>query len=264
MGEQRARRTAIVTGASRGIGRAIAVALGRLGFNVAINYASNAEAARECADAVRAAGGNPLSVQADICVAEDRERLIRETVGHFGGGIDVLVNNAGVGPRQRVDLLEASPESFDQVMATNLRGPFFLTQAVARRMVEDRASGEAARYIINISSISAEAASINRGEYCVAKAGLSMMTRLFAARLAAHNILVYEIRPGIIATDMTASAAVKAKYDDLIENRGLLPIARWGRPEDVAAAVSAIAEGRLGYSTGQVINVDGGFHVPRL
>jgi len=258
-------RTALVTGASRGIGRAIAVALGRLGFNVVINYASNRDAAIQCADLVRSAGGDPLPVKADIGAAPARERLIRETLAQFNT-IDLLVNNAGVGPRQRLDLLETTTESYDEVLSTNLRAPFFLTQAVARHMLAAPPvpEGSPPRAIINISSISAEAASINRGEYCIAKAGLSMLTRLFAARLAPHQILVYEIRPGVIATDMTAAPAVKAKYDELIRDHGLLPIARWGTPDDVATAVATIAEGRLPYSTGQVINVDGGFHLPRL
>lgn len=258
--------TALVTGASRGIGRAIAIALGRCGFNVAINYASNREAALECARLVRAAGGEPFPIQGDIALAEDRQRLIEQTLAHFGAAIHMLINNAGVAPAERLDLLKTSPDSFDRVLATNLRGPFFLTQAVARHMIDAPPPPPAGppRCIVNISSLSAYAASTNRGEYCIAKAGLAMLTRLFAARLAPHHILVYEIRPGIIATDMTAPSAVKARYDDLIHKQGLLPLARWGTPQDVAAAVTAIAEGRFPYSTGQVLDVDGGFHLPRL
>ena len=179
------------------------------------------------------------------------------------GRLDLLVNNAGIVPKERVDLLDASVESFDQVMDVNLKGPYFLTQAVASWMIEQRsaASDDYQPAIINISSISAYAASPERGDYCVSKAGLSMMTKLYAARLANEGINVYEIRPGVIATDMTAG--VKAKYDGLIE-ADLTPIKRWGTPEDVARAVAAIATGMLPFSTGEVINVDGGFHLRRL
>jgi 3-oxoacyl-[acyl-carrier protein] reductase len=256
-------RTALVTGASRGIGRGIAVGLGAAGFQVAINYNASAEAARECAGLVEAAGGKALTVQADIGRGEDRLRLFGKVVGVFGR-IDLLVNNAGVAPRVRADLLETSEQSFDDLLATNLKGPFFLTQLVARHMIErqGRQAEDVPPAIVNISSISAYTASTNRGEYCLSKAGVAMMTQLFAARLAEHGINVYEIRPGIIATDMTGP--VKAKYDKLIHEEGLLPIRRWGQPEDVAKAVVAIATGALPYSTGQVIDVDGGFHVRRL
>ena len=252
-------RTAIVTGAGRGIGRAIAVALGKLRHNVVVNYAANEAAAKECADLVAQVGGKPLTVRADIGVAADREALIKQAIDTFGD-IHLLVNNAGVAPRVRADLLETSEESYDYVVDTNLKGPFFLTQAVAKHMLER--GGDVQRAIVNISSISAYTASINRGEYCIAKAGVAMMTSLFAARLAEHNVNVYEIRPGIIATDMTAG--VKEKYDKLILEQGITPIRRWGEPEDVAQAVAAIAEGRLPFSTGQVIDVDGGFHLRRL
>ncbi len=257
------RRHAIVTGASRGIGRAIAVELGRLSFRVTVNYCGNLEAAQEAAALVREAGGEANCVQADIGVEADRARLIDEAAAAFGA-IDLLVNNAGVAPRQRLDLMELTEASFDQVIGTNLKGAFFMTQAVARRMLaaDTATNTRRGRAIVNISSLSAYAASINRGEYCIAKAGVAMSTALFAARLADHGVNVYEIRPGIIATDMTVG--VKEKYDKLILEDGLLPIRRWGRPEDVAAAVGAIAEGRLPYSTGQVIDVDGGFHLHRL
>lgn len=260
--------TAIVTGASRGIGRAIAVGLGAAGYRVTINYNSNADAARECADLVKKAGGEAHTVQADIAKPDDHRRLVETTVEKFGD-IDLLVNNAGVAPKVRADLLEVyDTESFDELIHTNLRGPYLLTVLVANRMVtwvKNAASAEAARpKIINITSISAYTASVNRGDYCISKAGLAMMTQLFAARLAEFGINVYEIRPGIIATDMTGP--VKAKYDKLIleDAPGLLPIRRWGQPEDVARAVVAIAQGALPYSTGEVINVDGGFHMRRL
>lgn len=254
-------RVALVTGAGRGIGRGIAVALAERGWAVAINYRGNAEAAQETARAVEAAGGRPLLVQADIGVAADRERLLGETLAAFGH-LDLLVNNAGMAPRQRVDILEMTEASYDEVMAVNLKGPFFLTQAAARVMIAQARAGAAyPPRIINIGSISAYTSSTSRAEYCLSKAGIGMMTALFADRLAAEGINVYEIRPGIIETDMTSG--VRDKYDRLIAD-GLTPIRRWGRPEDVAAAVIAIAEGYLPFSTGEVINVDGGFHLRRL
>lgn len=252
-------RTAIVTGASRGIGRAIAVALGGAGFNVAINYNRNADAAEQAAEQVREAGGEAVIVQADISDEDDRKRLVEETISKFGG-IELLVNNAGVAPRVRRDILEtADDEEFDYVIGTNLKGPYMLSVLVANHML---AAKPQAASIVNIGSMSAYTASVNRGEYCVAKAGVAMMTKLFAARLAGHGINVYEVRPGIIETDMTGP--VKAKYDALIFEQGLTPIRRWGRPEDVAGAVLAIAQGRLPFSTGEVINVDGGFHLRTL
>jgi 3-oxoacyl-[acyl-carrier protein] reductase len=259
------KRSALVTGAGRGIGRAIAVALAGHGFDVVVNYHRNAQAAQECAAAIGAAGGRAELAQADIGRADDRRRLVEEAVAQFGG-IDLLVNNAGVAPTTRADLLETSEESFDRVLGTNLKGTFFLTQPVARQMIAqaqmEAADARPARSIINITSVSAYAASVNRGEYCIAKAGLAMLTKLFALRLAEHGIGVYEIRPGIIATDMTAP--VKAKYDQLILEENLLPIKRWGTPEDVAKAVLAVTNGMLPYSTGQVLDVDGGFHIPSL
>jgi 3-oxoacyl-[acyl-carrier protein] reductase len=190
-------------------------------------------------------------------VAADRERLVAETVKNFGR-IDLLVNNAGVAPKVRADLLDAGEESFDRLININLKGPYFLTQLVARHMIE-QAETVTNPKIITISSISAYTASLNRGDYCVAKAGLAMATQLYAARLAEHGINVYEIRPGIIETDMTG--AVKEKYDDLIFNEGITPIRRWGQPEDVGKAVVAVATDLLPFSTGQVIDVDGGFHL---
>jgi NAD(P)-dependent dehydrogenase (short-subunit alcohol dehydrogenase family) len=259
--------TALVTGASRGIGRGIAVALARAGLNVAINYASNRGAAIEC-QRLCAAAASENSCAAfeifpgDISSADDRAQLLEAVVGRFGW-IDLLVNNAGVAPLERKDLLEATEASFDRLIATNLRGPFFLTQAVANSWLAHLAEhAERPRpKVITISSISAYAPSINRGDYCVSKAGLSMMTQLFAVRLAGEGIGVYEIRPGIVATDMTGP--VKEKYDRLIAE-GLTPIARWGTPEDVGRAVVAIAQEHFPFSTGEVFNVDGGFHIRRL
>jgi NAD(P)-dependent dehydrogenase (short-subunit alcohol dehydrogenase family) len=255
-------KSALVTGASRGIGRGIAVELGRAGCRVAINYAGNADAAAEALALVRAAGGDGFTVQGDVAVAADRARLVAETVQRFGR-IDLLVNNAGVGPKVRADLLDAGEESFDRLFAINLKGPFFLSQFVARQMLQQEADAEGFRgRIVNITSMSAYTASINRGDYCMVKAGLAMMTKLFADRLANDGINVYEIRPGIIATDMTSG--VKEKYDKLILEQGVTPIRRWGRPEDVGRAVRAIAEDRFPFSTGAVFDVDGGFHLQRL
>lgn len=254
-------RVALVTGAGRGIGRGIAVALGKEGWTVAVNYARNADAAAEAVELVNAAGGRAIPIQADVSSHEDRERLVAETLA-TAGRIDLLVNNAGVAPNQRADLLEATEESYDRVMDINLKGPYFLTQKVAGEMIRLKAEGTIEHAnIVNVSSISAFAASVDRGEYCLSKAGMSMMTQLFAARLADEGIGVYEIRPGIIQTDMTGP--VKEKYDKLIAG-GITPIRRWGRPDDIGKAVVAIARGLLPFSTGEVINVDGGFHMRRL
>ena len=257
-------KTALVTGASRGIGRGIAVELARAGCRVAINYAGNAEAAAETLSSVKSAGGDGFIVQGDIAHAGDRERLVRETVANFGR-IDLLVNNAGVAPKVRADLLDSGEESFDRLYAINLKGPFFLSQLVAKQMLQQDRDVEGFRgRFVNITSISVYAASINRGDYCMVKAGLAMMTKLFADRLANDGINVYEIRPGVIATDMTGG--VKEKYDKLIihDERGISPIRRWGQPEDIGRAVRAIIEDRFPFSTGAVFDVDGGFHLHRL
>ncbi len=259
---------ALVTGASRGIGRGIAIELARLGWSVAINYAGNAAAADDCrklcTDSRPADGrGKFVPFQADIAQRADRARLLKAVVHEFGW-IDLLVNNAGVAPLVRKDMLEADEESFDRLMSINVKGPFFLTQAVANFWIskpEELSARESRPKIINISSVSAYAPGITRGEYCVSKAGLSMLTPLFASRLAEYGINVYEIRPGVVKTDMTA--VVQAKYDQMIAE-GLTPISRWGTPEDVGRAVVAIAENRFPFSTGEVFNVDGGFHIRRL
>jgi len=258
------RPVSLVTGAGRGIGRGIAVELAKLGHAVVINYAGNAGAAEECLRLVREAGGDGITVRADVSVSADRERLAQETLGAYGR-IDLLVNNAGVAPNVRADLLEAGEESFDRLININLKGPYFLTQLVARQMIEQVRRGEAPAFglprIVTVTSVSAYTASVNRGDYCVAKAGLAMMTALFAARLAEYGINVYEVRPGVIATDMTEG--VKEKYDRMIE-QGAWPIRRWGQPEDIGRAVAAIARGDFPYSTGEVFNVDGGFHLRTL
>jgi 3-oxoacyl-[acyl-carrier protein] reductase len=275
-----AEHVAIVTGGSRGIGRGVALALGREKWTVVVNYAANAAAARETVKGIEKVGGRGLALQADISLAADRRRLVEETITHFGR-IDLLVNNAGVAPNVRADILEAGEESFDRLININLKGPYFLTQLAALQMIKQAGREDAARTanddsdlespraalssppgtIVTISSISAYTASVNRGDYCIAKAGLAMMTALYAARLAEYGINVYEIRPGLVATDMTAP--VKDKYDRLIA-AGLTPIQRWGQPDDVGKAVVAIASGLLPFSTGEVINVDGGFHLRRL
>ncbi len=252
-------KVALVTGAARGIGRGIAVALAQQGWSITINYRGNADAAAEALRQVEAAGGRGTVVQGDVALDADRRRLVDQTLATFGR-IDMLVNNAGMGPRVRVDMLEMSPESYDEVMATNLKGPFFLTQRVAKVM-RDAIATVTNPKIVNIGSVSAFASSTNRAEYCISKAGLSMMTTLYADRLAEYGINVYEVRPGIIATDLTSK--VKDRYDHLIAG-GLTPIRRWGQPDDVARAVAAIAQDLLPYSTGEVINVDGGFHLRRL
>ena len=258
-------KVALVTGASRGIGRGIATALAQHGWNIALNYHNNRQAADETAQAIHTAGATALTIQADVGSTAGRETLVLQTLERLGR-IDLLVNNAGMGPRQRMDLLEVSEASYDEVMTTNLKGPFFLSQRVAKAMLERlqssaQSQAEYSPCIVNIGSISAYTSSINRAEYCLSKAGVAMMTALFADRLASAGIRVYEIRPGIIDTDMTSVA--KAKYDKLI-GEGLTPIQRWGTPNDVALAVLAIAEGYFPLSTGEIFNVDGGFHLRRM
>jgi 3-oxoacyl-[acyl-carrier protein] reductase len=256
------RNVAIVTGSSRGIGRGIILALAERGWETVINYRGNRQAAEETQAAVNAHQVDSLIIQANVAVAEDRERLVQSTIAEFGR-LDLLVNNAGMGPRQRVDMLQVGETSYDEVMTTNLKGPFFLTQRVANEMIrlisEEKISNPK---IINIGSISAYTSSPARAEYCISKAGMGMMTLLWADRLAQHGINVFEIRPGIIKTDLTS--VVKDKYDRLILEQGITPIRRWGQPEDIGKAVVAIAEGLMPFSTGEIINVDGGFHISRL
>jgi NAD(P)-dependent dehydrogenase (short-subunit alcohol dehydrogenase family) len=255
-------KTAIVTGASRGIGRGIALALAAEGWFITVNYNSNREAAEETLAEIKRLGGAGLAIQANVRNLEDHPALVEGTL-QATGRIDLLVNNAGVGPKQRLDMLQMTPESYDRVLETNLRGPFFLTQRVANVMINQPPPVQVAgRQIINISSISAYTSSPARAEYCISKAGLSMTTTLWADRLAEYDINVYEIRPGIIATDLTA--VVKDKYDRMILDEGVTPIRRWGEPADIGKAVVAIASGWLPFSTGEVINVDGGFHISRL
>lgn len=252
---------ALVTGGSRGIGRGICLELGKLGYAVAVNYATRPDAAEEVVQRIEATGGTAMAVGGSVAVAEDRQRLLTTVLDAFGQ-IDVLVNNAGITSQGRKDLLEATEESWDLVFATNLKGPFFLSQAVANtmiRLVEEKKI--TSPKIINISSISAHTVSVNRADYCMTKAAIGMMTQLFAQRLAEYGIHVFAISPGVIASDMTA--AVQEKYDRLIAE-GLWPIQRWGQPEDIAKAVSAIVQNYFPFTTGQCIDVDGGFRIRTL
>ncbi|MGA2916827.1 MAG: 3-ketoacyl-ACP reductase [Sedimentisphaerales bacterium] len=255
--------TAIVTGASRGIGKAVAKELSSLGFYIVINYFDFIDGKPDDSAAEQTAAeikGCQI-LRGDVSNTDDRKKLVEFAKQKFGR-CDMLVNNTGVAPVKRIDILEACEESYDRVMNINLKGPYFLTQLVANWMIEQKKQNPDRTFrIINTASMSSYVSSPARGEYCLSKAGVSMMTMLYADRLAEFGIGVFEIRPGIIMTDMTS--VVKEKYDKLIAE-GITPIKRWGRPEDVAKAVGAIAEGRLDFSTGQVINVDGGFHLRRL
>lgn len=255
------KKVALVTGGGRGIGRGIAQALAAAGWSVAVNYRGNVKAATETVESIWNKGGGAVPVQADIGRAEDRARMVEFILREYGQ-IDLLVNNAGMAPRQRTDILQMTEESYDEVMDVNLKGPVFLTQQVANAMIKLKNDDVISMpKIVNIGSISAYTSSPARGEYCISKAGMGMMTLLFADRLAEHGINVYEVRPGIIETDMTSG--VKGKYDALIAD-GLTPITRWGQPDDIAKAVVALAEGYFPFSTGEVINVDGGFNFHRL
>ena len=254
-------RVALVTGASRGIGRAIAIELGRLGYAVVVNYVNRSDAAKKVVEDVTSAGGVAIAVQGNVALADDRKALTQRTLDSFGR-IDVLVNNAGITSLDRKDVLEATEKSWDMVFAVNLKGPFFLSQLVAGEMIAQIRRQEINDgKIINVSSISAYTVSVNRADYCMTKAAMGMMTRLFAQRLADEGINVFEICPGVIESDMTAS--VKEKYDRLIA-QGLWPIRRWGKPEDVARAVAAIVSDYFPFTTGSRIDVDGGFHIKAL
>jgi NAD(P)-dependent dehydrogenase (short-subunit alcohol dehydrogenase family) len=255
------KKVALITGGSRGIGLGIAEHLARHGFDLAINGVRPAEAVAEPIARLRELGADVLYCPGDISSREDRINMLAAITNHFGR-LHVLVNNAGVAPKERRDILDATEESFEYVLSTNLQGPYFLTQKVANWMIDQgRKRADFTGCIINISSVSATVASVNRGEYCIAKAGVSMATQLFAARLGEYGIPVYEVRPGIIKTDMTAG--VTEKYDRLIDG-GLTVQKRWGYPDDVGKAVASLARGDFPYSTGQVLLVDGGLTLPRL
>jgi NAD(P)-dependent dehydrogenase (short-subunit alcohol dehydrogenase family) len=257
---------ALVTGSSRGLGRGTALELARAGFSVAVHYSGNVDAAREtaklCADVkMKKAQRFPI-FRCDISDIAQREALVSDVFSEFGS-LDALVNNAGMGPRVRADILDAGEASFEEVLKTNLQGPYFLTQAIARRWLECplESAIPSGRKIVFVSSISADTVSTGRGEYCVSKAGLAMAAQLWAARLAGSGIQVFELRPGIMETDMTKG--VKGKYDILIE-QGVVPQKRWGYPEDVGKAVRSLLVGDFAFSTGSVIHIDGGFHISRL
>jgi len=255
------RKCALVTGSTRGIGQAIAMELAKEGINIAVNGRGTLDTATQTLDMCRKEGVDAHYFQADISDTASRENLVREIKERFGR-IDILVNNAGVAPIERKDILETTERSFDRVIAINLKGVFFLTQIVAKWMIEQKEKFPDREFVIvNISSVSSYAVSINRPEYCISKAGISMMTKLFAIKLATWDIKVYEVRPGIILTDMTQP--VKEKYDKMLKE-GIFPIKRWGTPEDVGKAVVALVKGFYPYSTGDIINVDGGFHIRRL
>jgi NAD(P)-dependent dehydrogenase (short-subunit alcohol dehydrogenase family) len=256
----------LVTGSSRGLGRGIACQCARAGFSVAIHFAGNEAAAQETVALCRAAAPDAaqqfIPVRGNLALTADRAALFDQTLSAFGR-LDALVNNAGMAPRVRADLTETGEESYDEVMSVNLKGPHFLSQLAARHWLKhpDQSRLPGGYKLIFVTSISADTASVNRGEYCLSKAGLAMCAQLWATRLANHGTQVFEIRPGIMETDMTAG--VKDKYDKLIAE-GLVPQMRWGKPEDVGLAVEAVLKGHFPFSTGNVIAVDGGFHLRRL
>ncbi|MDD9993867.1 MAG: 3-ketoacyl-ACP reductase [Rhodospirillales bacterium] len=254
------RPVALVTGGMRGIGAAIAVELAAAGCDVAYTDLQPAEADDPVLRGIEAAGGRALYVESDLADLEGHNPLV-ERVADWGGGLDVLVNNAGVVWPQRGDMLATTPEAFDRVIGVNLRGTFFLSQRVAAWMASHPRGDGFRRTIVSIGSVSAEMATPERSEYCISKAGLAMITKLLALRLADEGVSVFEIRPGIIRTDMTAS--VRDKYDRAIAD-GLSPIRRWGEPADVARATAALVRGDFAFATGSVAHVDGGLSVQRL
>jgi 3-oxoacyl-[acyl-carrier protein] reductase len=252
---------ALVTGGSRGIGLGIAHELAKSGFEIAINGRREATDVADSIASIEKFGAKVVYCRGDVTSAEERQSILDEILDHFGR-LDVLVNNAGVAPSVRADVLEADEESFDRLIQINLKGPYFLTQAAAKWMISQRKADSAFRgCIVNVSSVSATVASVNRGDYCISKAGIAMATQLWAARLAEYGIDVFEVRPGIIATDMTSG--VKEKYDRLIEG-GLLLNKRWGTPADVGKTIAALARGDVPYAPGQVLVIDGGLTLQRL
>ena len=257
----KAKKSALVTGGSRGIGLSIAKYLAKAGFNIAINGMRPATEVTSVLEELRDLGVEAIYCRGNVGDSEDRLRIIQQIQNNFGQ-LNVLVNNAGVAPLERKDILETTEESFDRVLGINLKGSFFMTQMVSNGMIaQQKIDPDFRGCIINISSVSATMASVNRGEYCISKAGLSMVTQLFAVRLGDYNIPVYEVRPGIIKTDMTAG--VQGKYDKLFEE-GIAVQRRWGEPSDVGKVAASLAKGDFAYSTGQVILVDGGLSIGRL
>jgi NAD(P)-dependent dehydrogenase (short-subunit alcohol dehydrogenase family) len=256
-----AKKTALITGGSRGIGFGIAVEMAKAGFNLAINGVRTQENIQPILDGLKMFGIKVIYAQGNIADSKQRQGIFDKVISEFGQ-LNVLINNAGIAPRERADILEAKEEIFDEVMETNLKGPYFLTQLFARHMVEQKKKNEEFECcMINVSSVSASVASVNRGEYCISKAGVAMATKLWSARLGEFGIPVYEIQPGIIKTDMTS--AVTEKYDKLFAE-GLAIQKRWGLPEDIGKVAAAMATGMMPYSTGQVVMVDGGMTVQRL
>jgi NAD(P)-dependent dehydrogenase (short-subunit alcohol dehydrogenase family) len=250
---------ALVTGGRRGIGRGVSLALAEAGFDVVMNDLVEDDKAAETLQLIRERGRRAAFVQADVGDLAAQDRLVEQAWAAFGS-IDCLVNNAGVQVAERRDMLETTPESWDRLIGINLRAPFFLSQKAARRwLAEPRA--DARRSLVFLASVNSVAASTNRPEYCVSKAGVSMLTKLFALRLADAGVHVYEIRPGVIETDMTAG--VREQYTKQIAD-GLSPIRRWGQPEDIGKAVAALASGAIPFSTGDAFHIDGGFHVPKM
>ena len=254
-------KTAFITGGTRGIGFGVALALGKAGFDLAVNGMRNEGEVTDALEELRNIGVNVAYFQGNVAVREDRQAMLDKILSHFGS-VNVLVNNAGIAPRERADILHAKEEIWDEVMEINLKGPYFLTQLFANYFVKKKVENplfEAS--IINISSISAFVASVNRGEYCISKAGIAMATKLWATRLGEYDIPVYEIQPGIIKTDMTAG--VVEKYDKLFQE-GITLQRRWGLPDDVGKVAAMLAQGNMPYATGQAIKVDGGLHIQRL
>jgi NAD(P)-dependent dehydrogenase (short-subunit alcohol dehydrogenase family) len=255
------KQVALVTGGSRGIGYGIVKHLAMQGFDLAINGVRTEEVVEDVIESIQALGVNVIYCQGNISLTADRKKILRRVKDHYNK-LNILVNNAGIAPKERRDVLSTTEESFDEVISTNLKGNYFLTQDAANWMIEQKqVDVNFTGCIINISSISATVASVNRGEYCISKAGISMATQLFAVRLGEFDIPVYEVRPGVISTDMTVG--VKEKYDKLIEE-GLCVQKRWGEPDDVGKVVASLVKGSFMYSTGQVIMVDGGLTIPRL
>jgi NAD(P)-dependent dehydrogenase (short-subunit alcohol dehydrogenase family) len=256
-------KVALVTGGSRGIGRAICVEVAKVGYAVMVNFNENFTAAQETQALVEECSVPADLCQADVASQSHRDLLVDYTLERFGR-IDLLVNSAGIAPKVRKDILETDEETYDRILNTNLKAPYFLSQSVARRMVElikEKAIPSAA--IVNISSLRSYTAAVNYGEYCISKAGVSMVTKLFAVRLAELGINVYEVCPGIIETDMTSSQATRDYYNGKLA-KGMTPINRWGKPEEVGRAVAAIARGDFPFSTGAVFHVDGGWHLRHL
>jgi len=252
---------AFITGGTRGIGLGIAQALAKEGFDLALNGVRPENQVKTVLESLQTKNNRILYCQGNIAKSEDRTQILNQIRSEFGQ-LHVLVNNAGIAPKERKDLLEATEESYEEVMDINLKGPYFLTQAAANWMIEQKEKSLNGRFsIITISSVSATVVSTNRGEYCMSKAGLAMLTKLWASRLGEYNIPVYEVRPGVIRTDMTAG--VVEKYDRLFE-QGLALEQRWGTPEDLGTAVAALATGKIPYATGQVLNIDGGMTIQNL